>query len=186
MAAALPDDLGQHRHVRAAEPKTNAAAPSPPSRSSALPGSPVRMSASTTIVGTADPAAATSAPTPDRTAPTISTASASAGSRSAACTAVALVLSAYAGTAVAKNSCRTDSRPGCLPARPFVRPASAARPAATAIDVVSSSYAATDRVPRPPAAAQDRPDPAAFQLVVRDVGAVADQASHGTPHELAR
>ena len=33
-------------------------------------------------------------------------------------------------------------------------------------------------------AAQDRPDPAALQPVVRDVGAVADQASHGTPHGL--
>ena len=74
--------------------KTKAAAPSPPSRSSALPGSPVRISASTAMAGTADWAAATSAPTPERTAPAMSTASASAGSRRAACTAVALVLSA--------------------------------------------------------------------------------------------
>ena len=77
-----------------APPKTNAAAPSPPSRSSALPGRPVRISASTAMVGTADWAAVTSAPTPERTAPAMSTASASAGSRKAACTAVALVLSA--------------------------------------------------------------------------------------------
>ncbi len=75
-------------------PKMKAAAPSPPSRSSVLPGSPVRMSLSTAIAGTGDWAAVISAPTPDRTAPAMSTASASAGSRSAACTAVALVLSA--------------------------------------------------------------------------------------------
>ena len=68
---------------------------------------------------------------------------------------MALVLSAYAGTVVAKNSCRTDSRPGCPPG-PASR-ASAARPASTAIDVVSSSYAATDRVPVPAAAAQRPP-----------------------------
>ena len=74
-------------------PKMKAAAPSPPSRSSALPGSPVRMSDSTAIVGAADWLAVTSAPTPERTAPAMSTASASAGRRSAACTAVALVLS---------------------------------------------------------------------------------------------
>ena len=77
-----------------APPNTKAAAPSPPSRSSALPGSPVRMSASTAMAGPAEAAAATSAPTPERTAPAMSTASASAGSRRAACTAVALVLSA--------------------------------------------------------------------------------------------
>jgi len=35
------------------------------------------------------------------------------------------------------------------------------------------------------AAAQDSRDPAALQPVVRDVGAVADQSSHDTPHQLA-
>ena len=77
----------------ASPPKTNAAAPSPPSRSSALPGRPVRMSARTARLGTGDWMALTSAPTPERTAPVMSTASAAAGSRSAAWTAVALVLS---------------------------------------------------------------------------------------------
>ena len=52
------------------------------------------MSESTAIAGTGDWAAAISAPTPERTAPTMSTASASADSPSAAWIAVALVLSA--------------------------------------------------------------------------------------------
>ena len=37
-----------------------------------------------------------------------------------------------------------------------------------------------------PATAQHPRYPGALQLVVRDVGAVADEASHGTPHKLAR
>jgi hypothetical protein len=61
----------------------------------------------------------------------MSTASVSGGNDSAAWIAVAFVLSAYAGFAVAKNSCSTTRRSG--------RSARARRAASTPIDVVSSS-----------------------------------------------
>src|SRR5207249_701829 len=79
----------------------NAAAPSPPSRSSPPPGQPVRMSASAASVGLDASIAADKAPAPDRTEPSMSKAAARASSASAARMAPALRLSRYAGAGVA-------------------------------------------------------------------------------------
>src|SRR5438105_3911585 len=78
----------------------------------------------------------------ERTEPTMSYAPLDDGRSSAAWMAVAFVLSRYAGAVVAKST--DGSTPGAE--------RSAMRAASTPIDVVSSSYDATARVPRPPPA----------------------------------
>ena len=99
----------------------------------------MRTSLSTASAGARASRAARIAPTAARTEPATSTANAEAGRSSAAWIAVALVLSRYAGAEVAKyNAC------GAIDS-----PRSAARPASTPSEVVSSSYDATARVPEP-------------------------------------
>ncbi len=74
-------------------PTRIAAAPSPPSRSSALVGRPVRVSEAITSVVPLPCNAALSAPAAERTEPLMSSAAAARSRRRAACTIVALVLS---------------------------------------------------------------------------------------------
>ena len=110
-------------------PNASVTAASPPFVSSAEPGRPVRMSEST-----ARPPAAWAihaAPMPERMAPTASKAGTLSGRPSAAWIAVALVLSAYAGSVVANAS-----SPGSYPSGTAARQR---RPDSTPIDVVSSS-----------------------------------------------
>ncbi len=123
------------------EPTRIAAAASPPADSSALVGRPLRSSELTTSTDGPPINAASSAPFAERTAPPKSYAGTVRSSRSTACMVVALVLSRYAGDAVANASA-----PGSTPPAD----ASASRAASTPIVVVSSSYDATARVPLPP------------------------------------
>src|SRR3954447_21228604 len=90
-----------------------------------------------------------SAATPLRTEEPTSNAGSTVSNPSAACTAVAFVLSRYGGDDVV-NSTPADFTPSGA-AR------IADRPASTAIDVVSSSYDATARVPLPPPDASAAP-----------------------------
>lgn len=103
----------------------------------------MRRSDSTTRVGLPQLAPNISAPMPERTEPIASTANASCGRSSAAWIAVALVLSRYAGSVV-ENTSVSAFAPG--------NAASVLRAASTPIEVVSSSYDATARVPFPPPA----------------------------------
>ena len=86
-------------------PTTNAAAASPCIASSVLPAKPVRTSALTTSDGALPESARSSAPTADLGDNPMSNAAAVDGNCSAACTPVALVLSAYAGVVVPKRTC---------------------------------------------------------------------------------
>ena len=152
-----------------------AALPSPPSRSSAPPGRPVRTSAGHREDGVrtrrcrAPSGSAPSAPRRRRrrSSPTESR-------PSAAWMAVAFVLSRYGGDAV-ENSTTAG-----------VTPSGAARiarrAASTPIDVESSSYDATARVPLPPPVPSAAPIAGSLQPPVRHVGAVGDDPSgHESP-----
>ena len=86
-------------------PTTNAAAASPCIASSVLPARPVRTSALTTSDGVLPDRARSSAPTADLGDSPMSNAAAVDGNCNAACTPVALVLSAYAGVVVPKRTC---------------------------------------------------------------------------------
>src|SRR5690348_8724285 len=88
-----------------------------------------------------------------RTEPTTSNAGSTMSNPNAACTAVAFVLSRYGGVVV-ENRTPADVTPSGAEAI-------ASRPASTAIDVASSSYDATARVPLPP------PDPSAAPMAAR-------------------
>ena len=88
------------------------------------------MSASTASVGRPASIAARSAPAADRIEPSMSNAMADSSRASAAWIAVALVLSRYAGSAVAKYTAAGASRGA---------PRRAARAASTPMEVVSSS-----------------------------------------------
>ncbi len=85
--------------------------------------------------------------------------------------AVAFVFSRYAGLAVANHSASGSA--------PFDALRSASRAASMPIVVVSSSYAATDRVPASAAAAEERRDLGPVEPSVRHVSTGADDASHG-------
>ena len=111
------------------------------------------MSDDTTSVAPDVFKAVSRAPTAERAAPPMSKAGTSWSRRRAAWIAVALVLSTY-GKAVDVNSTPADVTPS---GAAFM----ARRPASTPIDVASSSYDATARVPLPP------PDPSAVAIVVR-------------------
>ena len=102
MNSALTDAEPTTSAMTCSLPNARVTAASPPLASSADPGRPVRMSEST-----ASPPAAWAihaAPTPERIAPTASNAGMRSGSPRAAWIAVAFVLSAYAGSVVAKAS----------------------------------------------------------------------------------
>src|SRR5687767_7308255 len=99
------------------------------------------MSETTASAGTGDSDAARSAATPERTAPAMSAANADRSNPSAAWIAEALLLSTYGGAVVAKYT------RSIVVASDTDR--SAIRDASTPIDVASSSYEATARVPLP-------------------------------------
>ena len=128
--------------------KRKATAASPPSRSSAPPGRPVRVSDSTAKIGVGDMLANRCAAIALRTEPTMSNAAVFAGRPSAAWIAVAFVLSRYGGDDVANTTAC-----GLMPPAARI----AMRAASTPIDVVSSSYEATARVPLPPPAPSAAP-----------------------------
>ena len=127
----------------------NAALPSPPSRSSAPPGRPVRTSDSTarTPYGAALPSAIGTRP--DRTAPPTSPVMTEGSSPSAAWIALAFVLSRYGGDAVENRSTLGVTSSGAARI--------ASRAASTPIEVASSSYDATALVPFPPPAPSAAP-----------------------------
>ena len=123
-------------------PNKSAAAASPPPLSSLLVGLPVRRSEITAMEIPGVPRAPDMAASAERAEPPASPAHVSWGKSRAAWIAVALVLSKYAGFAVANHM---DDGVTVLPRR-------ALRAASTPIVVVSSSYPATERWPLPPPA----------------------------------
>ncbi len=124
------EELGDDAGAEPSSPTRRAAAPSPLADSSPLVGRPERRSDATTSTVPPERRAAASEPTPERTAPPVSMASTSLSRRRAAWMAVALVLSRYAGSAVANHSASGAASPADR---------SSVRAASTPIVVVSSS-----------------------------------------------
>ena len=152
VAAPVPTTSTIARESNIDPENRNATAASPPSRSSAPPGRPVRMSAITASSGTGEVAPMRPAAIDERAEPTTSKADVATGMPSAAWIAVAFVLSRYGGAVVANTSTC-----GAIPPAAFI----AMRAASTPIDVASSSNDATARVPLPP------PDPSAAPIAPR-------------------